>query len=280
MKPLTLTKNENKVLRELQKNSRESRNVIAKRSRLSRSGVDKTIRKLLGKKIIAWKTITDYNALGYNLYKILINLEDLKFDKRMFLSAIKNSRIIKVFLLEGRWDMEIVAASDIYALEKDILNLKREFLDEISDINIVPIIELDHTLSSQTELKPIQKTLIEHLIDNPQAPLYNLDFISFDKAKKDIQKLPLRFSINIDYELIGKIERKYFIAFEEYNRKKCLNFIKSKRYSFISKDLEYFDLDFNMIFDSELEETKFIEDLKQYGITEILFLKTRTLIDY
>ncbi|MFO7711544.1 MAG: winged helix-turn-helix transcriptional regulator [Candidatus Woesearchaeota archaeon] len=280
MKPLTLTKNENKVLRELQKNSRESRNVIAKRSRLSRSGVDKTIRKLLGKKIIAWKTITDYNALGYNLYKILINLEDLKFDKRMFLSAIKNSRIIKVFLLEGRWDMEIVAASDIYALEKDILNLKREFLDEISDINIVPIIELDHTLSSQTELKPIQKTLIEHLIDNPQAPLYNLDFISFDKAKKDIQKLPLRFSINIDYELIGKIERKYFIAFEEYNRKKCLNFIKSKTYSFISKDLEYFDLDFNMIFDSELEETKFIEDLKQYGITEILFLKTRTLIDY
>lgn len=280
MKPLTLTKNENKVLRELQKNSRESRNVIAKRSRLSRSGVDKTIRKLLGKKIIAWKTITDYNALGYNLYKILINLEDLKFDKRMFLSAIKNSRIIKVFLLEGRWDMEIVAASDIYALEKDILNLKREFLDEISDINIVPIIELDHTLSSQTELKPIQKTLIEHLIDNPQAPLYNLDFISFDKAKKDIQKLPLRFSINIDYELIGKIERKYFIAFEEYNRKKCLNFIKSKTYSFISKDLEYFDLDFNMIFDSELEETKFIEDLKQYGITEILILKTRTLIDY
>ncbi|MFP4424341.1 MAG: winged helix-turn-helix transcriptional regulator [Candidatus Woesearchaeota archaeon] len=280
MKPLTLTKNENKVLRELQKNSRESRNVIAKRSRLSRSGVDKTIRKLLGKKIIAWKTLTDYNALGYNLYKILINLEDLKFDKRMFLSAIKNSRIIKVFLLEGRWDMEVVVASNIYALEKDILNLKKEFLDEISDINIVPIIELDHTLSSKIELKPIQKRLIEYLIDNPLAPLYNLDFISFDKAKSDIQKLPLRFSINIDYELIGKIERKYFIAFEEYNRKKCLNFIKSKTYSFISKDLEYFDLDFNMIFDSELEETNFIEDLKHYGITEILILKTRTLIEY
>ncbi|MGM5488322.1 MAG: hypothetical protein ACQESG_05210 [Nanobdellota archaeon] len=147
------------------------------------------------------------------------------------------------------------------------------------DIN--PVVRTDFEPIT-VHLTPIKETLIDALAKDPLLPLYNLGFASFERAKRELEELKdvLRFSVNIDYELIGKTERKYFIAFEEYNRRKCVNFIRSHPYSFISQDIEYFDIDFNMVYDSELEETRFLDKLKRYGITEILLLKTSTLIEY
>ena len=47
-----LTKNEEKVLKELHNNCRESKNVIAKKCNISRSGLDKMINKFLKTKHI------------------------------------------------------------------------------------------------------------------------------------------------------------------------------------------------------------------------------------
>ena len=143
---MKLTKNELKVIEQLYHNSRESRNIIAKKCNISRSGLDKMINKLLDKKIIRFKTIVNYTKLGMNYYKILINIQNLKFDKIKIIKIIKKLNIECIFLLDGTWDLEIIiATSKTDILQKEILKIKEKYSDDIESLKIIIISQINYS---------------------------------------------------------------------------------------------------------------------------------------
>lgn len=290
---MKLTKNEMKVLDQLQDNCRESRNIIAKSCNLSRSGVDKTINKLLEKQIFEFKTIVDYTKLGMIYSKILINISNLNFDKTKIIKSIQNLKIVSVFLLEGSWDIEIIVAfSDVQHLQNEVLKLKEIYGEDIEEIKIIIVSEIFYDfplknknniqLMNRNEINPILKDshlkLIKALIKDPLKPLYNLDFISFEKAKKDLEELKeiVKFSIIIDYEKVFLIQRKYFISFKNFkNYDNCILFIKSQSPVFFSKIVGNFDIECDIVFKSHSEEMTFINKLKEYNLKELIILKSK-----
>lgn len=135
-----------KIIKELQKNCRQSIAEIAKATRLPRDVVVYRIKKLEKEKVILeHHTRLDHQKLGYPLYVYVLfslyNLspkEELKF--RDYL--VRHKRIVYVAKNSGKYDFTIgVCASDYKEFDNLIREIRQKFAKTIKDIETLPTVE-------------------------------------------------------------------------------------------------------------------------------------------
>ena len=143
---------EKKVIRELEKNSKESIDEIAKNCSFSRQKVWRVIKRLEKNKTIwGYHAVVDDEKLGMKRYQILLKklpipisdeMIDMMFEKDMREHLEKfGVRFDYSFYTHGYFDWSLcVTAPDIMAVKKFIEILNTKFKDHISEIQVLEVI--------------------------------------------------------------------------------------------------------------------------------------------
>jgi len=100
-----------KILTELDKNSRQSNNHLAKSLRISREKIDYRIKQLVSKHIIKkFPTIINPTSFGYSMHKLYFQFQHLTPEKEQelihYLKA--NPYVQWITTCKGKWDMNII----------------------------------------------------------------------------------------------------------------------------------------------------------------------------
>lgn len=138
---MNLDLKDQKILSELDLDSRATLNEIAKKVGLSKQVVDYRIKNLLKEKIIKqFYTVINFSKLGYTQYKLYLKFQNVNLDKETEIINywVQNKNSVWVAPSRGRWDLAIsILAKDInefgellgefinkygfFILEKDVL---------------------------------------------------------------------------------------------------------------------------------------------------------------
>ncbi|MCK4348508.1 MAG: Lrp/AsnC family transcriptional regulator [Thermoplasmatales archaeon] len=144
-----ITDDEKKILHELQKNSKEKTDTIAKKCGFSRQKVWRAIKRLEKDKTIwGYHAVVDYNKIGLQQYFVLVKRTNKPFSKEHIDSIIK--RVIKpeiakmgiivdnVSYVHGAFDgIHIIRASNVVQVKKYCEILNKLSKGYISDMKIL-----------------------------------------------------------------------------------------------------------------------------------------------
>jgi DNA-binding Lrp family transcriptional regulator len=182
-KKLSLDIKDKKILSLLSLDSRESKNVLAKKVGLSRDAVKYRINNYEKIGLIqGYKTLVNLKKFEYSAYHIFIKLNNpLKEKELLLINRIKKLPYVRAILkMIGRFDLEIAfIARDIAELDKnitEILNLSRDFLQDY-------------------ELLILSKNIVSKVFPDSfikvEPPLVKQEFAPTLPDKKDIEILNL-----------------------------------------------------------------------------------------
>lgn len=121
-----------KLLAELEKDGNASISQIAKKIGVSKEVANYRFKQLNSTIIKKFDTIVDYFALGYQCYKLIINLQNMKYHMReTIIKELKKSELIHVGIyLFSDWDLEI----DIWVKNPEELHtFYNDFIFKYSD---------------------------------------------------------------------------------------------------------------------------------------------------
>jgi len=147
-----IEQDEKKVIAELQKNAKESIDVIAKKCGFSRQKVWRIIKRLEDNKTIwTYHAVTDSDKLNLNKYILLLKRTTSPIPSDQIELALKGglNNILKeigisvdfAFYLNGCYDFAVcVSAHDVKDLKKMTETLNRMFREYISDIEVLEVI--------------------------------------------------------------------------------------------------------------------------------------------
>ena len=100
-----------KILVQLDNNSRQSNNIIAKKLRISREKVDYRIKRLLKNGVIKkFPTIINPTKFGYSMHKLYFQFQNLNPEKEKEIIdwLVKNPFVQWVTNCKGKWDLNII----------------------------------------------------------------------------------------------------------------------------------------------------------------------------
>ncbi|MFC2134424.1 Lrp/AsnC family transcriptional regulator [Bacteroidota bacterium] len=137
-----------KILAELDKNTRIPLKQIAKKIHASQQMIDYRIKNLIKKEIIySFATIINPFSLGYNLYITNFSFEEnISEDKDNLLTYLRdNHQVFWAAIIGGTFDLMIITATKNFSEQEDFLDkLFKRFPNKFSDYEIFPIIEINH----------------------------------------------------------------------------------------------------------------------------------------
>lgn len=184
-----------KILRELEKDSRQSFNEIAKKTGMSKEVVLYRVRNMERSGVIrAYITHIDIFRLGYRFYGVLFKFEELSQKKEgeviKFLQSLEN--IAWIARCEGSWDLNIVLTIRHSREVADFFNaFEQRFGDRILEKALIPHVSQDffrrnfgldegererlHTEeANMVSLSDKEEDLLKHLSRNARAPVREL----------------------------------------------------------------------------------------------------------
>ncbi|MDD5253580.1 MAG: Lrp/AsnC family transcriptional regulator [Candidatus Nanoarchaeia archaeon] len=131
MKELKLDKKDLDILAELDLNSRNSINQIAKKLKLSKDGVNYRIKKLIDNKIITRFFIDiDISKLGLILNKVTFQFQNITKDKgeEIFNFLKEHPKVGWVVFCSGRWDaLVVIYVKNLYEYESVIKEINEKY---------------------------------------------------------------------------------------------------------------------------------------------------------
>lgn len=141
-----LDKKDREILMMLQENSRESLTNIAKKVRLSIDSVNKRIKEMQRKGILAFDTINiNPRVIGFPLIAdVKIKLHNItEKDKNNFIGYLKeHPRVIDLLSIMGDYDLTcVLIAKDTNELEKISLGIRQKYSDLIADWRSILILK-------------------------------------------------------------------------------------------------------------------------------------------
>ena len=240
-----------KILYKLDINSKKPVKQIAKELKTKREVIDYRIKKLIKEKIITrFTTLIETQNLDIFSFRTYVNFYNLSVnkEKEIFNSLLKTKNIGWIYKTLGIWDANIIYYSKSlfefsnfweefynnygkYIKEKEttILNwyeiYSKEFL-----INKNQIINREKTINKATTKKQITKKeneILKILSKNSKETIINiskkvnLSTNTVYSKIKDLEKrnIILRYTIGINYELLGYKYYKILLDFKNNNRK-------------------------------------------------------------
>lgn len=180
---------DNKILFELDSNSRQSVSQLTKRLRQGRDRVDYRVQRLLDRKIIKrFTTAVNLYKLGFCIYKTYLRLENNKTKIAEFVKYLSNHpRVYWIALCDGRWDMMLA----VFARSpKEYHNTHVEILSAFNSI------VLDFRMYTMVDMWVFQKGYLvgksnQHMIvggEPEQNSIDSLDYRILKSLSNDSRK--------------------------------------------------------------------------------------------
>ncbi len=131
------------ILKELVKNARMPIKDIALKTKMTSMAIIYRINQLIKKKVIVgFRASVDYSKLGFNYYKINLELEDVKPVNQLISYCQQHPNIVKVMKSVGDFDFEFVVEIDsLENFNKLIEEMKADFPGTIRDYKYYQLVE-------------------------------------------------------------------------------------------------------------------------------------------
>jgi len=289
-----------RILYELDKDSRQSAQKIAKKVHLSKVSVIQRINRLKKKGVVEdFITLIDYRKMGFTNYHVYYSLRNLSQEKEEnFIKFLKKENGVRYIVqIDSKWDLMLALFTESNEKTDEILNkINEKYGDYIKEIKIFTIITtfysgrnyltkekrnyLGITLirkkSDIIKLDKIDHSILKNISLNSRIPFIELESIVNIKADvlryhlKNLLKKGIiqRFTINLNNEKFGNSFYKLLLHITPDLKKEIIMKFISKYKN--SLRIHYFlgekiiEADFEVENDKEIR--KIVKDIKEnYG---------------
>ena len=294
------------VLSTLDKNSRLTYSQIARNVKLSKQSVEYRINSLITRKVLKLcRAVIDYENLGYNYYRIYLQLTGLSpEEEQKFLQDIYTMpRVNRITLLDGTWDCAITILSrDPYGARDTIDRIQAVYGTKIKSKMVListycelythkflnpdfEIIKLPSGEKNICALDELDKGILNELSKNARSPLIvmasklNTSYKVISYRIKRLEKSLIHaYTIELDYVTLGLGRYRVFVELQNITKEKQEEIIVFLRSSptilSFTKTIGKFDMEFNCIakdsseFHTTLTEfrAKFPDLIKDYSM--------------
>lgn len=263
-----MDKKDTLILKELDKNARQSNAEIGKKAHLSKDAVNYRIKKLEESGIIqSYYSIVDYYKIGYYLAKVLIKFANMgeKGEDQIVQWLSKKPAVLWVAKTEGHWDViytlqvknlqELIVSLENFKttfpkaaaefqvlLAQDFVFLNEKYLYEKKEENKFEEVTINNT---KIEVDQKDEEIIKILEENSRASLLTIAEkikLTPEAALKRVQKLKKlgiirRFKARINFEALELDYNHIYISLKDYSKIKEIeeHYKKSDFCTFIMK---------------------------------------------
>ncbi|MEK6834949.1 MAG: Lrp/AsnC family transcriptional regulator [Nanoarchaeota archaeon] len=297
IEPVKLDLKDKKLLYEIDFNSRQSYQQLAKKIGLSKQGVEYKLNNLIKKGVIkGFYPVINVPKLGYLYCRLLVTLQNitLKDREKIINYLINHKKIFWLFYMQGMYDLIMVIWAKnvsefkdfieefesnygsfikrkVETIMTDVIHLKHRFLLGIKEIEEIHIKETDERIKIDDK----DKFILNLLSKNPRMSLVDMSkeikespkVIAYRIKNLEKQKLIEAYRPIIDYNKLGYTYYKVFINLYKTSKEELL---KLREYIKLNPLVIYFiegvglpsDLDIEIVIKSNQELFNFIEDLK------------------
>ena len=249
---------DNKLLYELDEDSRKSASEISKIIKLSKVAINQRIKKLQDKKIVtAFISQINYQKIGYNVCHAFYKLQNISIqqEKKFCDYLLQNNQIGYIAKMDGNFDLYLVFLyKDNNDMAKLLSEINQKFGKYIKERIILPVVNAEYygrryltknniiksikreKEKNIIELDKIDHTLLQILSQNTRIPVTELSKklkttpdVAHYRIKKLVKEGILqKFTINLNHEKFGNLFYKILINLNyEKNENAFLSNIKT-----------------------------------------------------
>ncbi len=298
-----------KLLSELDKNCRQSNQQLARKIGLSKDAIAYRILRFEEKGIIqGYRTIIDFQRLGYIQYRILlrlVNIDEKSFSE--FIYDLKQERMVWVIgVNEGEWDLAftclVKSNLDFYMFYEQLKkkfrrNIKDELISQILKYqefpryyilnDAPPLLKKMDFNKECVDLDDIDRNILELLSDNARIKLINIasklklsSMLVYQRMKKlEEKKVILGYRSNIYVMELGRDYYGIKMTLDNYSEKEKIlkEILTLKETTAIIWTVGGYDVEFDL----EVIDTKQYQDIinklrnKFSSIREIRFIRSK-----
>jgi len=283
------------ILFELDKNSRIPETHLAKLIGKSKEATRYRIKKLIEKKIITKFTIwIDPTKIGYQVYKLYILIKNIPEKRDELINYVKNDkRLFWLGTAEGVWNIGLTyfakTAQEFFELKNQLIGKFKELIIELKTAQVVDIQIHEKTFLHSAETKwihffneskelvldEISIKILNGLFNNSRKNLAHIahenestvEIIRNRIKNMEEQKIIVKYTINIDYELLDYEFYKTFIYLKNTNKEsieKLLAYILiNKNIIYVIKQISAWDIELEILCKNYKEYNKVISELTQ-----------------
>lgn len=291
-----ITQKDKKILKELDKNSRQSLTQIGKKTRINKETVNYTIKKLEKEGVIrGYFSLIDYFKLGLNIFKLLIRYGDIgiKEEKEISKWISQNPEVIWAGETQGKWDLIMTIRGK--SLEK-IYHLLNEFNTKFSKHTQERQLLIAHELKwlnekylynnkkeyfaniskrddEKIKVDDKDEKIIEILEQNGRKPTVEiaqeikLTAEATSRRIKNLIKKRIisRFKLRISHEKLNKNYNHVFISLKDFSKigEMVSYYENSKNCVFIMEYYGNYDLHLELVTGSQKELRETITELRE-----------------
>lgn len=227
-----MDKTDRKILKELDRDSRQSLSEIGRRVRLSKEVVQYRVKKLVDDGVIKnFTTVIDSTKLGYILFRCLVRCQNLTAQKEKEIIKFLEPRVGWVVNVRGNWDFNIaIWTKNVYRFMEFWTEFYLKFSDVIVDYKNNPIPHMwiyqrnwllpDEKSEglfdlwgseSQIEVDEIDRKILRSIVVDARKPTLEIaselgvseGTVRFRLKRLEKQKVILRYSVFLDTAKLG-----------------------------------------------------------------------------
>ena len=281
------------IIKSLDYDSRISVNQISKKTNMKKDTINFRLKKLEREKIIEkYYCVIDYYKLGFSSYKLYIKISsNSKDDIIEFLSKIKEVKFISYIFFD--YDLVVFFNSknelEFYNIYNSILE---KFSKDILKREIFEVFEqyyFSQPIYENSKKVKIEKTNLIVKIDDIQKKILNELSLNGNMKFSEISSKINKNSSTLIYSLRSLKTKKVLIGIRpriSYSKLRKIHFIvwvylnkneadvvkyltKQNKIIYISKGISTFDIEFEMVLNSQNELNDFLKKLRDRFLDEI-----------
>ncbi|MBW3003916.1 AsnC family transcriptional regulator [Candidatus Woesearchaeota archaeon] len=289
-----LDKKDLKILQQLDLDARKPISEIARNIKLSKEVTNYRLKKLEKGIIEHYYSIIDSSRLGYMNFRLLITFERTTPEiEKQFIEFTKSLDAVSwVAILAGRYDVVVTfMVKSVPELHSAVQTIYEKFVNYIKERNlsvVSSIYNFEHKFlynSSQSKaivtgnqgiitIDKIDETILDCISMNVRIPLLeiskkcNLTPNAVKARLKSLKKkgVLLGYNLKLNYPSLGYTNRKTCLNFYNYSSKelsKLMTYLKKeKNVIYITKSVGLCDLEFETLFSSHKDYSKFMDRLR------------------
>ncbi len=222
---LKLDKKDAKILFELDKNSRQSINQIAKKTKLSRDVVNYRIKQLEQKQIIKnYVTIVDFTKFGFQIIRLYLKLQNTtpEIETKIIHYLTKQQNTFTVYKIDGRYDIAVgYLAKDVITYQTFYASFLKKFRRYIAEKNFSIFQDYVHyTRNYLTQKKKYDSTTIStgshktYNYDTKDVQLLNLIKEDARISLLELAKKLKMTATGVKYKLKNLEQKKVIVAYK------------------------------------------------------------------
>ncbi|MCD6463981.1 Lrp/AsnC family transcriptional regulator [Candidatus Woesearchaeota archaeon] len=266
-----------KILQALDLNAKASITSIASELGFSKEVVNYRIKNLERSKVIKkYTVITDLTCLGFNLYRLLINLYNIspRIEQDLQSWLKRNPRASWFVKLQGNWDLALLSWSrnplEFQAFYESLITRYGNFFKEKAFSIVTKILVFNYSYihkgvkkhitiggcNSRASLNHVEKEILKLLMDNARMSHVDIgkalgitaNTVKYHIKRLEDSKIIKGYKLVLNHELLGFEHYKVMIQLSNLKKKEVLKsrLMQEPTIVYITESFGHSDLEFEM----------------------------------